>query len=106
MGCDCYTEGMEPKFSTPWDSFILTLPKFNIVNIEGVYISSDHGGVDTTIDDVLQLIKENPKITRKELSETIGVASSAIQKHINRLKAKGIIRREGGDFGGHWEIIK
>lgn len=74
---------------------------------------TDHGGQtggqtneDTTIAEVLRLIKENPQITRKVLSETIGIASSAIQKHVNRLKAEGIIRRVGGDYGGYWEVIK
>lgn len=37
---DGYTEGMDPTFSTPWDSFVLTLPKFNVVGLEGVYISN------------------------------------------------------------------
>ena len=95
----------------------MVLPKFNIDGVEGVYISSedviDHGGqtggqtdVDTTMAEVLRLIKENPQITRKVLSQTIGVASSAIQKHINRLKAEGVIRRVGGDYGGHWEVMQ
>ena len=128
-GHDGYTEGMDPTFSTPWDSFVLVLPKFNIDGVEGVYINSDnvtdYGGqtsgqtsgqtggqtggqtnMDTTIAEVLRLIKENPQITRKVLSETIGIASSAIQKHINRLKAEGVIRRVGGDYGGYWEVIK
>ena len=108
---------MDPTFSTPWDSFVLVLPKFNIDGVEGVYISSDdvtdysgqtgsQTNVDTTIAEVLRLIKENPQITRKVLSETIGIASSAIQKHINRLKAEGFIRRVGGDYGGYWDVIK
>ena len=124
-GHDGYTEGMNPIFSTPWDSFVLVLPKLNIDGVDGVYISSedvtDHGGqtgdrtggqtggqtdVDTTMAEVLRLIKENPQITRKVLSQTIGVASSAIQKHINRLKAEGVIRRVGGDYGGHWEVMQ
>lgn len=115
-GHDGYTEGMNPTFSTPWDSFVLVLPKFNIDGVEGVYISSDdvidygsqtdgQTNVDTTIAEVLRLIKENPQITRKVLSETIGIASSAIQKHINRLKTEGVIRRKGGDYGGYWEVI-
>ena len=35
-----YKDGMDPAFSTPWDSFVLTLPKFNVVGIEGVYVSA------------------------------------------------------------------
>ena len=85
-GHDGYIEGMEPKFSTPWNSFVLTLPKFNVDGVEGVYVIPDnvteHGGqtsgqtggqtsgqtdIDATIAEVLRLIKENPKITRKML---------------------------------------
>ena len=99
----------------------MTLPKFNVVGVEGVYISAgddeesrnEIGGQtsgqtsgQTTIDEVFRLIRENPNITRKSLSETLGIATSAVQKHINHLKSEGIIRRVGGDFGGYWEITK
>ena len=115
-GHDGYTEGMDPKFSTPWNCFILTLPKFNVDGVEGVCISSDditeqggqkggQKGDDKTIDIILQLIKDDPGITRKALTGIVGISQSAIQKHINRLKAEGIIVRNGGDRGGHWEII-
>lgn len=119
--------------STPWDSFVLTLPKFNVYGIEGVYVSNGDDAEDNdetggqksgqrsgqkggqksgqkeylkTIDTVLQLIRDNPSITRKELTQTVGISPSAIQKHVNRLKADGIIIRHGGDRGGYWEIIK
>lgn len=115
-GHDGYTEGMDPTFSTPWDSFVLTLPKFKVVGIEGVYVSNgdednrvEPGGQtsgQTTVDEVLRLVKENPQITRNALSKTLCIATSAVQKHINRLKSDGIIRRIGGDYGGHWEIVK
>ena len=98
---------------------------FNVIGIDGVYISNGDdtednnevggqkgGQKDTgkTIDTILQLIKDNPSITRKVrrrwkvLSETLGISPSAIQKHIDRLKAEGIIVRNGGDRGGSWEI--
>lgn len=60
---------------------------------------------ERTIDTILRLIKANPYITRKALVETVGISSSAIQKHINRLKADHTIIRHGGDRGGYWEII-
>ena len=118
-----YTEGMNPSFSTPRDSFVLTLPKFSIIDIEGVYVSNvddaegshnaggqkggQKGGQNDagrTIDTILQLIKENPSITRKVLAETVGISPSAIQKHINLLKNEGIIIRNGSDRDGYWEI--
>lgn len=122
---DGYTDGMDPTFSTPWDSFVMTLPKFNVVGIEDVYVSSgndvedntEQGGQkggqksgqkedEKTIDTILQLIKENPSITRKKLVEIVGISPSAIQKHINRLKVDKVIARHGGDRGGYWEVLK
>ena len=33
---DGYMEGMDPIFDTPWNGFVLTLPKFNITGIEAI----------------------------------------------------------------------
>ncbi len=51
---------------------------------------------------IVALIKENPKISRKKLSVKININTSAIQKHIEKLKKQGVIQREGADFGGYW----
>ena len=50
------------------------------------------------------MIKENPKITRTELSDTLGINPSAIQRHIQKLKTDNLIERIGGDKGGYWQI--
>ena len=54
---------------------------------------------------IIDLIIENPKISRKEMSDKLNINASAVQKHIEKLKKSSIIHREGGDFGGHWKII-
>ena len=54
--------------------------------------------------EILELIKENPKITRGELSDKLGINPSAIQKHIQKLKTDGIIERIGGDKVGYWKV--
>ena len=54
--------------------------------------------------EVLDLIVENPRITRSELSDKLGINPSAIQRHIQKLKKEGIIERIGGDKGGYWKI--
>ncbi len=50
--------------------------------------------------DVLILIEKNVFISRKELSHMLKINESAVQKHIDALKQKGLIERIGGDFGG------
>ena len=60
----------------------------------------------TTLEQVYILIKNNPSITRKQLVEATGKASSYIQRCINQLKETKRIQRVGPDKGGFWEIIE
>ncbi|MBL4653034.1 MAG: winged helix-turn-helix transcriptional regulator [Flavobacteriales bacterium] len=53
---------------------------------------------------IVRLVVENPKISKKEMSEQIGISTTAIDKNINTLKDKKIIRRVS-DKGGYWEVL-
>ena len=55
--------------------------------------------------EILILIKENPKISRRELSEKLSINPSAVQKHLKKLKEKRVLRRIGPDRGGYWEVV-
>lgn len=55
---------------------------------------------------ILELMKANPTISRKELSEQTQISESAIQKHIAFLKEQGTIIREGGNKFGSWKVIE
>jgi len=56
--------------------------------------------------EILLLIADNPKITRKQLSEKLNINSSAIQRHIDTLKTQQLIERIGPAKGGHWQITR
>lgn len=58
----------------------------------------------TTRERLLEIIKVNPKITRAMLVVELQIASSAIQRHINTLKAEGKIERIGAAKGGYWKV--
>jgi len=53
---------------------------------------------------ILRIIKENPKISRKELVKELNINPSAVQKHIEKLKQKKLLKRIGPAKGGHWEV--
>ena len=55
---------------------------------------------------ILELLKENPKLSAKKLSEQIGITSRAVEKQLALLVEKGFIKREGSPKGGHWEVIE
>lgn len=40
------------------------------------------------------------------IAKQIGTSSRTVQRELAYLQTKGIIRRVGGDFGGHWEIVE
>lgn len=54
--------------------------------------------------DILEIIIDNPKISRKQLAEELKINKSAVQKHIDTLKKKNIIERDSATTG-QW-IIK
>ena len=54
---------------------------------------------------MLDLMKKDPYISKKELSLKLGISSTAIDKNIISLKRKGLLQRIGADRGGHWEVV-
>ncbi len=54
---------------------------------------------------IVDIIRENPKITIPQIATRLGKNPRGIDKHMQKLRELGIIRRVGGDFGGHWEIV-
>ena len=76
------------------------MQRSHITTIATMGISSD------AYEHIYVLIKDNPFVTRKELVEATGKASSYIQRCINQLKETKRIRRVGPDKGGFWEIIE
>jgi len=55
--------------------------------------------------EIIQLIKSNSKISRNQISEKLKINESAIQKHLNALKSKGVLKRVGGTRG-YWEVME
>ena len=70
-------------------------------------ISSKEKGVETLSENelkILDMIKENHKITKKEMSKRL--TKKIVEWNIESLKVKSKIKRIGPDKGGYWEIVK
>jgi predicted HTH transcriptional regulator len=61
--------------------------------------------ITDTQERIIDVLKDNPKLSYKKMSEILNISVSALQKQIEKLKQMGIIEREGADFGGYWKII-
>jgi len=54
--------------------------------------------------EVLELIKGNLSISRKNLALKLSINESAVQKHIENLKKKNVLERIGSAKGGYWKV--
>ena len=54
---------------------------------------------------ILQLMAENPYITKIELAAAVGISATSIMRNIEYMRNK-YLRRIGPDNGGFWEIIE
>ena len=51
-------------------------------------------------------IAANGHLTTIQMAEALGISDRMVRKHINTLKAKGLITRIGSNKTGHWEANK
>ena len=55
---------------------------------------------------ILNLIKESPTITGKQMSEILSVSQRTIERNLSALQKFGVLKREGKDNDGVWIILK
>lgn len=60
----------------------------------------------TTQQQIIDAIKANPTITRRELIYLLNSTEGSIKHHLSQLTKKGIIKREGSDRTGRWVVTK
>ena len=53
----------------------------------------------------LSIIVENPSITAGQMAELLSKSSRTVQRYLDSLQKKNIIRRVGSTKAGHWEIM-
>ena len=54
---------------------------------------------------VLQILKEHPDYTQKQVAEMMGVSVGNAKYYTNKFKKNGIIERVGSSQKGHWKIL-
>ena len=58
----------------------------------------------TTQEKIVELLKANPSLTRKDLAIVLNVSEDGIKYHLNTLKNKGIIQHQGSTKSGYWIV--
>ena len=69
----------------------------------GVRIDVPQGVPQGVPQTIIALIKDNPKITRGEMAQRLGVSIKTIGRHIAKMPN---IRYIGSGYSGHWEVLQ
>ena len=103
---DGYKDELKPAFkSTPTQFQTIIYAATDTTNVgENVGDMSEREITDRQ-QNILNLIKESPTITAKQMSERLSVTQRTIERDIAILKKKNRLRRNGNDYDGEWIII-
>ena len=99
---DGYKDELKPVFKSTPTQFQTT-----------IFASSDNQNVgdmsETKLTErqqkILNLIKETPTISAKQMSETLSVTTRTIERDLSMMKKAGDLKREGKDNDGVWIIM-
>ncbi|MBO6262018.1 MAG: putative DNA binding domain-containing protein [Bacilli bacterium] len=84
------------KVTIPFDEEVMTMVNKDVTdNVTDNVTESDE-------QIIIKLIKDNPSCTRNDMAKAIGKTVRTVQRVLN---ASTKIRRVGGDYGGHWEVV-
>jgi len=110
---ECQAVAVRVEFETISTGFLVTFYRPNWEQGEGLKKGDQkrlvEGLVERLVENqkkIIKLINGNSSISINELSDKIGISTTAIDKNISQLKKKGLLRRVGPDKGGHWEIMR
>lgn len=55
---------------------------------------------------IIALLSQDNTFSAAALAERLGITPKAVEKHIAKMKAEGILKRVGPDKGGHWHVVE
>ena len=89
----------------------LTNPVYNTDGMFTVILLRSARTVEETVEEtavktIITLIKSNPKVTAKEMSNATGLTRRGVEYHLTKLKEQGKLVRIGSTKMGSWEIIE
>jgi predicted HTH transcriptional regulator len=55
---------------------------------------------------ILELLTFEPYMTIAEMAGKIGISSRSVERNLANLQQAGLLKRIGGDKGGHWKVLE
>ena len=99
----CRAESMpEPEFAVEANGFWVTF-RFADEKVAGGKITPKTTPKTSAAQIIIELIEENPEITRKEMAALSGLTLDGVKYHLHKLKTAGKIRHTGPARSGRWQ---
>lgn len=101
-----YKDELKPKFkSTPTQFQTVIFASSDTLNV-----GSHDGNVSETKlterqQKILVLVKESPTISGRQMSEILSVSQRTIERDLSTMQKNGILKHEGKDNNGSWQIL-
>ncbi len=112
-----YSDSLKPEFYSDRGSFILTLKNLNYKKgaekgaEKGAGKGAEKGAgtrkaavVEKRIEEIFELIKENPEITQTDIIDKMNVSRKQVQNATKVLPERGKIKRIGPNRSGYWDV--
>lgn len=59
----------------------------------------------TTREKIIEIVKNNPSITREAIADLLGITPKGVDYHLTRLQKEGVLFREGSRKTGNWKLM-
>ena len=93
------------------EDFVMVMPRpqssvtSSVRTVDWSVDKSVDWSVDKTCDQVLSILKTNPRATLDQVANVVGLSVRGIEQAVKRLKKAKRIRKVGGKRFGHWEVL-
>lgn len=103
---DGYKDELKPIFkSTPTQFQTIIFASSDNLNVGDFVGDMSETKLTERQHKILNLIKELPTISAKQMSETLSVTTRTIERDLSMMKKVGVLKREGKDNNGLWIIL-
>ena len=92
---------MEENLSAEIETYLISIDETEDNTIKP---SKENKKNTTSREKIISLLRKDGKLSAVAIGERIGITSKAVEKHLARLKADGIIQRIGPAKGGKWVV--
>ncbi len=101
-----YKDELKPVFkSTPTQFQTIIFASSDIPNVGDYDGDMSETKLTERQQKILNLIKDSPTITGKQMSETLSVSQRTIERDLSAMQKKGVLKREGKDNPGVWVLL-